>query len=233
MSANVSVLEILLRTSVTFLAMLILTRLLGKKQLSHLTFFNYVTGITFGSIAAEIVIQKDLLLLTGLTGLIWWTFLTLLVSYAGLKWPKARIAIDGEPTIIIRHGEIIESAMTRTRLNLDDLTMMLRERDAFSISEVEYAILEPHGKLSVLKKPEYQYATKKDVKARTPLHPLLPAEIISDGKYVAKNLIELGISTKWVERRLHQAGIHSVHDVFYAELRPDHSLYIDRRTPDQ
>lgn len=63
-------------------------------------------------------------------------------------------------------------------MNLDDLTMMLRERDAFSISEVEYAILEPHGKLSVLKKPEYQYATKKDVKARTPLHPLLPAEII-------------------------------------------------------
>lgn len=211
--------------------MLVLTRLLGKKQLSHLTFFNYITGITFGSIAAEIVIQKDLRLLNGLASLIWWTFLTLLVGYIGLKWSKARIVIDGEPTVIIRHGNIIESALARTRLNLDDLTMMLRERDAFSISEVEYAILESHGKLSVLKKPEYQNTTKKDVKVHPPLHPLIPTEIISDGKYVMKNLEELGISTRWVERQLEQAGIQSVNDVFYAELNSDRSLYIDRREP--
>ncbi|WP_343071370.1 DUF421 domain-containing protein [Brevibacillus choshinensis] len=224
-------LEILIRTTATFFAMLVLTRLLGKKQLSHLTFFNYVTGITFGSVAAEIVIQKELFLVNGLVSLTWWTLLTLLVGYVGLKWSKARILIDGEPTIVIKNGEIIEAALSRTRLNLDDLTMMLRERDAFSIGEVEYAILEPHGKLSVLKKPEYQNATKKDVKASPPLHPILPAEIISDGKYVMKNLQELGISTKWVDRQLKQSGVHSIDEVFYAELQSDRSLFIDRRDP--
>ncbi|WP_419877622.1 DUF421 domain-containing protein [Brevibacillus centrosporus] len=226
-------LSMLLRTSLTFLFMLVLTRLLGKKQLSHLTFFNYVTGITFGSIAAEVVIQKnqDLPLFQGLASLVWWALLTLLVGHIGLKWPKARIAIDGEPTIIIRNGRILESAMAKARLNLDDLTMMLRERDAFSIREVEYAILEPHGKLSVMKKPEYLNASKKDVGAQIPLHPLIPTEIISDGKYVDKNLKELGISTRWVERRIKEAGIQSVADVFYAELQSDRSLFIDRRDP--
>jgi len=138
-----ALLGIIFRTSITFLILLIMTRLLGKKQLSHLTFFNYVTGITIGSIAAEIVSKPDMPLVSGLTSLIWWTFLTLLVGYIGIKSAKARIAIDGEPTIVIRDGFIIDSALAKTRLNLDDLSMMLRERDAFSIKEVEYAILEP------------------------------------------------------------------------------------------
>nr|WP_289136844.1 DUF421 domain-containing protein [uncultured Brevibacillus sp.] len=226
-----ALLDIIFRTSITFVILLIMTRLLGKKQLSHLTFFNYVTGITVGSIAAEIVSKPDMPLASGLTSLIWWTFLTMLVGYIGIKSSKARIAIDGEPTIVIRDGLIIDSALAKTRLNLDDLSMMLRERDAFSIKEVEYAILEPHGKLSVLKKAEYQPATKKDVRTKIVRPRFIPSEIISDGKYVEKNLEELKISRTWVERQLEKAGIHSVENVFYAELQSDGSLYIDQRDP--
>lgn len=229
MTVTSGVLDMIVRSTVTFVILLVMTRLLGKKQLSHLTFFNYVTGITIGSIAANISSDSDKRLLDGLTSLVWWSLLTVLVGYISLKSAKVRVAIDGEPIIIIKNGIIIESALAKTRLNLDDLCMMLRERDTFSIEEVDYAILEPHGKLSILKKPQYQAATKKDTGAKTAAPRYIPSEIISDGKYVEKNLKELGISRTWVERQLEKSGTPSVTDVFYAELQSDGSLYISPR----
>lgn len=143
--------EMILRSTVSFFVLLALARILGKKQLSHLTFFNYVTGITIGSIAADIAGESESHFFNGLIGLIWWSILTILVGYIGLKSSTARILFDGQPTIVIKVGKILKEALQGTRLNLDDLSMMLRERDIFSIQDVHNAILEPNGKLSVLK----------------------------------------------------------------------------------
>ncbi|WP_379969582.1 YetF domain-containing protein [Ectobacillus sp. sgz5001026] len=219
--------EIILRSTISFIVLLVLARLLGKKQLSQLTFFNYITGITIGSIAANIAGENETSFLNGLTSIIWWSFLTFVMEYIGIKSSKARIILDDEPTIVMKEGKILEKALKSVRLNIDDFSMMLREQGVFSSKDVSYAVLEPDGKLSILKKVENQLVTKKDLQVPTTIPKYLPTEIISDGEIVHKNLKELDVTKEWVLQQLKKQGIHSIEEVFYAEIQTDGSLYID------
>nr|WP_313892203.1 DUF421 domain-containing protein [Psychrobacillus sp.] len=219
----------IIRTTISFAVLLFLARLLGKKQLSQLTFFHYITGITIGSTAAEIASQKETPFIDGLISLVWWSLLTLLMSYLSLKSTKVRILVDDEPTIIVKDGELSVKSLKSARLHMDDLLMMLREQSIFSIQDVHYAVLETNGELSVFKKTAQQEATKIDVKADVSLPVFMPSEIISDGKIVQKNLLELDLDEEWVMRKLRKKGIESVGEVFYAQLQTNGSLYISMR----
>ncbi|MBY9079431.1 DUF421 domain-containing protein [Paenibacillus sp. HN-1] len=225
---RVSFWEMTLRSITSFFVLLLFARLLGKKQLSQLTFFNYVTGITIGSIAADISAESETPFFNGLIALVWWFILTILIGYTGLKSSKARILFDGQPTIVVKEGKILKKALLRTRLNIDDLTMMLREKNVFSFQEVHYAILEPNGQISVLKKEYQQAVTKEDMNIRTPAFTYLPSEIISDGKIVQKNLRELNLTESWVHDELKKQGVQSEREVFYAEIQKDGSLFINK-----
>ncbi|TKH33537.1 DUF421 domain-containing protein [Paenibacillus polymyxa] len=220
--------EILFRTATSFVALLVLTRLLGKKQVGHLTFFNYVTGITFGSTTAEIIVNRQITLLQGISSLVLWAFLAFIIALIGLRFVKAREILDGQPTILIKKGRILEKALAKQHLNIDDLSMLLRNKDVFSPEEVEFAILESDGKLSVLRKEELLPATKKDIKATLTPVQRIPTELIIDGKIVEKNLIKMDVSVAWLNQQLKKASIHSVDQVFYAELQLDGTLYIDK-----
>ncbi len=219
--------ETLLRTTLAFIVLLILARLMGKKQISQLTFFHYVTGITIGSIAAEIAGQQETPFVDGLIAMVWWAALTLLMSYIALKSKRARVILDDQPTIIMWEGRIVEEAMKKERLHLNDLNMMLREQNIFSIKDVQYAILETNGNLSVLKKAGLETSTKKDVNAPVTEPKYIPTEIISDGKIVKKNLTELNLTEEWVYDQLKKQGIGKVELVFYAEIQMDGSLHVD------
>lgn len=219
--------EMILRTTFAFSAILILARILGKKQLSQLTFFHYITGITFGSIAAEMAGQTDVPFMDGLIALVWWAFLTLLMSYIVLKSSKLRVILDDEPSIVIRDGIIMVKALKKARLHIDDVMMMLREQSIFSIQDVHYAVLETNGELSVMKKTAQQESTKQDAKADVSAPKYIPSEIISDGKIVQKNLVELDLTEEWVMKKLRKKGIDSVEKVFYAQIQSDGSLFVD------
>ncbi len=223
---NVDIGAMILRTTGAFLALLVMTRIMGKKQLSHLTFFNYITGITIGNIAADISSQSERPFWNGMTSLIWWGLLTLFVSAISLKFAHARVVLDGQPTIVIKKGVILEQALSRLRLNLDDLSMLLREQGIFSVREVDYAILEPHGKLSVLKKQEHLMPARGELKL--PLKPsfYLPSELIVDGLVVTRNLAELGLDGEWLKNEL--SGLDP-RQVFYAELQADGTLYYQKK----
>ena len=228
MDDNIGYLQLILETIATFFVLLLMTRLLGKKQLSHLTFFNYITGITIGSLAANMVLISTRDFFKELTTLILWCLLSMIIAYIGLKSGKARVILDGEPTILVKKGVIDKKSLSRTKLNIDDLTMLLRQKDVFSIAEVDYAILEPNGTLSILKKPQYQYIQKQDVKIDIINPTYIPSEIIVDGKIIKQNLKELGLSSEWVNKQLELAGVFSVKDVFYAEIQSDGQLFIQK-----
>lgn len=220
--------EILFRTAMSFIALLVLTRLLGKKQVGHLTFFNYVTGITFGSTTAEIIVNREITLLQGISSLVLWSLMAFILAWIGLRSVRSREFLDGQPTILVKQGQILEGALAKQHLNIDDLSMLLRNKDVFSPEEVEFAILEPDGRLSVLKKEELLPATKKDIHAATtPVHKI-PTELIVDGTIVEKNLVKIDVSVVWLGQQLKKAGIHSIDQVFYAELQLDGTLYIDK-----
>lgn len=225
-------LDIAIRTIASFVFLLILTRFLGKKQISHITLFNYITGITFGSIAASTAVDTQISAKNGLTGLVIWTILTFIVGKLSLQFPKVRVLLDGEPTIVIKKGKILEKAMASMHVNMDDLSMLLREKDIFSIKEVDYAILEPHGRLSVFKKAENEHVTKKDMQLPVQPHLYMPTELIVDGEIVAKNLKDLNLSIEWLEKELKKTGsaLSQLKQIFYAELQSDGALHIDKRT---
>lgn len=214
-----SVLETTFRTLIGFVVLLVLTRILGKKQISQMTFFTYITGIALGNIAGDMVVHRDITVRDGVTGMVMWAVLTFAVELASLKSSKARVMLDGEPTIVIKEGKVMERAMSVNRLNMDDLSMLLRSKDVFSVGEVDYAVLEPNGQLSVLKKMEPPRNRRR----------FLPTELIVDGQLVERNLRELQLTREWLENELRQKGIESMDDVFYVEVQRDGSLYVDRR----
>lgn len=224
-----SILTTSLRTLVGFFVLLILTRILGKKQLSQVTLFTYITGIALGNIAGDMVVHRDIKLMDGVTGLILWAVLTLILEYISLKSARARVLLDGEPSIVIKKGKIVEKAMATNKLNMDDLTMLLRINDVFSVAEVDYAILEPNGQLSVLKKQEHESAIRKDFNLQTTPRRYLPTELVVDGKAIARNLLELNISEAWLKDQLQVKGIDSMDEIIYAELQGDGTIHVDKR----
>lgn len=228
MKENISYFQIIIETVSTFFVLLIMTRLLGKKQLSHLTFFNYITGITIGSLAANMVLISTRDFFKELTTLIIWCLLSMIIAYIGLKSGKARVVLDREPTILIKKGVIDKKSLSSTKLNIDDLTMLLRQKDVFSVTEVDYAILEPNGSLSVLKKQQSQNVQKKDLNIDLIMPTYIPTEIIVDGKIIVDNLKELGLSNEWLDKQLKKAGVYSTKEVLYAEIQSDGQLYIQK-----
>ena len=163
--SEIQVWEMTLRSVVTFVTLLLLTRIMGKKQLSQLSYFHYITGITIGSIAGEISAQTETHYINGYISLLWWFIFTMIMSYILLKSKNARKILDDEPTIIIKNGVILERSLKSLRLHLDDVMMMLREQCVFSLQDVDWAIMENNGKLSILKKTDQLEATRTDVKA--------------------------------------------------------------------
>lgn len=227
-SGYTNIFFLLLRITSIFMVLLILTRILGKNQMSHLTFFNYTTGITIGSIAANMVHESDQPFMDDFISLTWWCILTLLVGFISLKSGKLRQIIDGQPTILIKKGKIMKDSLKSNRVNMDDLSMLLRKQNIFSITEVEYAILEPNGNLSIMKKTQHQQITKVDMNIYTAPPNYIPSEIIVDGKIIYDNLKELNLNESWLKYELEKQNINSPKDIFYAEIQEDGSLFIDR-----
>ena len=223
--------EIIIRTLLSFLILLSLTRIMERKEISEMTFFNFSSAIAIGSIAGNLAFNHQLSILNGIISLIGWSLFTLLSGRIVIKSKKARKVIDGEPLIIIKNGKIMEKPLRKVNLDLDTLTALLRQKNIFSITEVEYAIFEITGKLSVMKKDNKQPVTKGDMNIVNPQKKLLPiiTEVVSDGVINITNLEKLNLNTEWLNEQLLQAGIKTISDVFYAEVQPDNTLYIDSK----
>lgn len=217
---------IIIKTIFTFFILLVLTRLLVKKQMSQMTFFHYVTGITIGSISGNIISNNNSSNFDPFIGLVLWCALTAFLAFITLKSPKLKLLIDGQPTILIKDGILQKKSFKITKLSIEDLIMMLREQDIFSIMEVDYAILEPSGKLSVLKKQPLLYLTKADMDISISIFKYFPTQIIIDGKIMYRNLTDLGLNVEWLENQLRSQEISNVNQVFYAEIQTNGTLYI-------
>lgn len=227
--SEVAVWEMTLRSVVTFGILLLLTRIMGKKQLSQLSYFHYITGITIGSIAGEISAQSETHFINGFIALIWWFIFTMVMSAVLLRWKKARKILDDEPTIIIREGVILERSLKSIRLHMDDVMMLLREQGIFSVQDVDWAIMENNGQLSVLKKTAQLEATRQDVKASATAPKYFPTDLIADGKIIHENLVELDLTEEWLMKKLRKKNITDPTEVFYAQIQTDGSLFIDIR----
>lgn len=218
-----------IRTLIGFAILLLFTRLTGKKQLSQMTIFTYITGITLGSMIGEMVIHGGVEFVEEIIGVTLWGIFSFVVEYVALKIPFMRVVLDSEPTIVIKRGEIQVKELRKMLLNMDDLTMLLREKDVFAVRDVWYAILEPHGELSIVKKAAKQSVLMENIGLHPQNPSYLPGELITDGKLITKNLLEFGKTEEWLTQELSKQGIASMKQVFYAELCEDGTLFIQKK----
>ena len=220
--------QVFLYTVLVYLLLVFLTRIIGEKLLSQMTFFDFVIGITLGTIGAAFITVE----VKGLYVLISPIILTLAVVLTGqlaMKNVAARKLLEGEPLVIVQNGKIYEQNMRKIRYHLDDLLMQLREKNVFDLSEVEFAILEPHGQLSVLKKSQYIPITPEELGISTN-YKGVSSEIIRDGKIVHQNLRQNKLSHEWLYNELSSRGIKRLEDVFLATLSTDGNLFVDLRS---
>lgn len=220
---------VLIKGFIGFFTLFILIRIIGKKQLGELSFFNYITGIAMGNIAGDMIIHKDVRLIDAVIGMIIWALLTIILGFISLKHPKIRTILNGEPAIVIKKGVIDKAVLASLKINMDDLAMLLRNNNIFSIKDVDYAIMETNGQLSVLKKPEKEFPAKKDLMISVDTRRCIPTEIIVDGNIIYRNLKEVSLDEKWLGQQLKQLNITNIKDIFYAQLQEDGSLYVIKR----
>ncbi|NLT14335.1 MAG: DUF421 domain-containing protein [Clostridiales bacterium] len=220
-------LVVIVRGVIAFFTMLIFSRALGKQQISQLTFFDYILGITIGSTASSLTTDLTSRAWPHWIGLLVWTVAVLLIQVVTIRWRYMSKYVDGEPTIVIMEGKIMEEAMKKMRYRMDDLFLQLRHNNIFDIMQVKYAILETDGRISILKKPEFQNPTLRDM--NLPLNNAgIATELIYNGVVIEQNLGQLNHDRKWLEDELKKLNIGSPSEVFFMTLNPDGTLYTDK-----
>lgn len=213
------------RSVVSFVVLLLLTRLMGKKQISQMTFFDYAVGITIGSITASISLELEETLV-GIVSLATWSLLAVYTGWGALKSSRFEKLVQGTPTAAVEDGKILEENLYNELVTTGDLLMKLRENRVFHLDDVEAAFIEPDGKISVLLKGDRQPLTGKS--AGIPVPPTeMTRNVIIDGQVQEKTLAELGYNTSWLTRKLRQRGINSPKDVIIAQVDGTGELWVD------
>jgi len=212
--------ELLVRVAVFYITLLLLARIAGRQEISQMTFFNFISSIAIGSIAANMIINPDVSIRNGVIALAGWTAFTILMEFIDIKSRTMRMILDGNPIVVVQNGKILDRSLRKVRLDIDTLQSMLRQQNVFSMKDVQYAIYETNGQLSVLRKSDTQTGN-----ATIPL----ATQVISDGNILFDNLEKLNLTEAWLKNELKRAGIHSVDEVFFAEVQQDGTLYADKK----
>jgi len=200
---------------IAIISLFILARIMGKKQMSQLNFFDYVIGITIGSIASEYAVVRSIHPAEGLTALVVVSLFSILFSYISVKSYKGRKILDGAPVVLIANGKIMERSMQKEKLNINDLLEECRQKNVFDISNIEFAILETSGRLSILPKSQNRPLTPRDMQIPTPYEGLC-TNVVIDGEVIDEHLSALDLSMSWLHTELSNQGVKGFSNVLLA-----------------
>ncbi len=221
------IIEVIVQTLLAFFSILYITRLLGRQQVSQLTFHEYINGITFGSIAATLATDVDQKTWQHFIGLVLFGILTFLMSYATMKSRTISKVLEGEPVVIIQNGKILEKNLKRVRYHMDELNQLLRVEGCFSPDDVEYGLLEANGKLSIIKRGDKRTVTTGDL-GLVPSPDTIPTELIIGGQIIYENLKKMKIDGKILINNLKMYGVSKIDEVMYATLDHSGNWYVDK-----
>lgn len=217
--------HIIIRAIVFFAALFIATKILGKKQISELTFFEYISGITIGSIAGEVIMGLDSSIMHGMVGIGVFVLVTYLSDVLSIKNKKFRDIFEGKSTVLIQNGKILEDNLKKEKYTIDALSELLRGKDVFNIADVEFATLEPKGDLSVLLKKENQPITPKDLGIK--VAPVRESQtVIMDGQILDDSLRVSGKTRNWLMTELEKLDV-TLDNVFLAQIDSFGELHVD------
>lgn len=194
--------------SVAVIYLFLVIKALGKKQISELNIFDYIIGLSLGNIAAEMTVNDDITIIEGLVSMTVYGVFSLFVSFITEKSIHARRLITGEPVIIMENGKISREQLKKCKIDINDLLQDARESGFFDISEIDYAIMEPSGKISFLPKNLYHPVTPSDLKLKID-NEGLKANLILDGNIMEDNIKTIGHDKKWLINKLKKEGYNN------------------------
>lgn len=217
--------KVIVASLLSALILFIIAKMIGHKQISQLELFDYITGITLGSIGAELATTLDQPWWKPAVSMIVFGFVTVSLSFITRKFPKTRKYINGTPTIIMNGGKLYRKNMKKAKIELSEFMLLCRQEGYFHISEIATAIYEYNGKLTI-----------QPVSTKRPLQPadmdLFPekadidTELIMDGRILEENLRRMGLDEIWLKKQLKQQHIGSPKDVFLAVCDSKHKLSV-------
>ena len=220
--------SLFIRSIVTILVLFLLAKVMGKKQISQLNLFDYIVGITIGSVAADISLDLNKSFLDGVICMLVFGLTGALVSYVTLKSIKLRRFFTGTPSIIIENGKIIEEGLKKVKFDINDLMEELRGAGYFNIDEVAYAVMETNGKISFLPKDGDKPVTKKDMDLKI-IPSSLVANIIIDGKIMMNNLKAMNKDEKWLSHELKVLGYKDLDEILLATLDSNDKIMVYKK----
>jgi uncharacterized membrane protein YcaP (DUF421 family) len=217
--------EITYRTLIAVGALFVFTKILGKRQVSQMSMFEYITGIAIGNIIGYISLDTDRKWYIGLVAVFVWALVSLGMAFMQIKSKKARDFIDSKGRILIKDGKVMEDNLRKERLTSDELMEQLRKKSAFKVADVEFAIMEPSGDINVLLTRENQPLTPKHlgIKVAPEQEPQL---VIMDGKIMDEPLATLGLSREWLNTELEKLGA-AIENVYIGQVDSYGQLYVD------
>jgi uncharacterized membrane protein YcaP (DUF421 family) len=217
--------DIVIRSFVFLILLFFMTKILGKKQISELSFFEYVSGITIGSIAGEAIAGLEKNMYQGMLAIVIFSLATLLADIIALKSKSFRDFIEGRGTIFIKDGKVLEENLKKEKYSIDELSALLRQKDIYRVADVEFAVLEPRGTLSALLKKENRPLTPKDLQMKVPTEKE-PQTVIMDGSILNESLRSAGKSRGWLETELEKLEL-TLDNVFIGQVDSYGELTVD------
>ncbi|WP_411955196.1 DUF421 domain-containing protein [Alkalibacillus sp. S2W] len=216
--------NILIESCIGFLALFVLTKLLGKSQITQITAFDFIAALVLGELVGNALFDKEVGVAMILFAVGLWGVLIYVTEWITNKFRRTRKILEGSPSLIIRRGQIQKDVMKKAKLDMNQLMHLIRDEGVFSIQEVEYAVFETNGSINVLKKYIHQSPTNEQFN-QTPQPVELPITIITDGELVTENLKEIVWDKHQVEDELKRQDLE-IHQVMYAEWTQKSGLYV-------
>lgn len=218
------IIKVILTSFASVISLYIIAKIMGHKQISQLDFFDYITGITIGSIAAELATELEKPW-KPLVAMVIYGVAAVALSFLTSKLPRIRKYINGTPTIIMNGGKIYRENLKKAKLDLSEFLMMCRQEGYFNLKDIQTAIFEYNGRLTVL-----------PVSTKRPMNPLdmnivpevetINTEVIMDGRILDGNLQRMGLDKNWLKGELKQQGINSAKQVFLAVCDNNNQLTV-------
>lgn len=214
--------KVLLTSLLSAGVLFLIAKVLGHKQVAQLDFFDYITGITIGSIAAELATELEAPL-KPLTAMIVYGTIAFVLSIVACKLPRTRKYINGTPTIIMDNGKFYRNNMKKAKLELSEFMMMCRQLGYFNLNDIQTAVFEYNGRLSILPVSDKRPVNPSDMHL-SPSPEYICAEVIMDGRIMDENLRRMGLNDKWLHKQLAAQGYRNAKEIFLGVCDRNHQL---------
>lgn len=225
------IIETIVMSVVSIIVLFVLTKIMGKKQISQLSFFDYAIGISIGSIAAETAISMTTPFHLSIIAMLVYGGISILVSFLSMKSVRARRLLVGTPVTLIRDGQILVEQLKKSKIDVNELLSEARQNGYFDIANISHCVMETNGKFSFIPKSKTKPLTPNDVNITVPQETPL-ANVIIDGKVMENNLKVMGKSIEWLKGKIESRG-ESVKNILLATLSEEYELSFYKYTSER